>query len=166
MPGRNAIPRNKREVEARERALAVVARMRRESLSLTAAAKAEQTHARTVRRYAATALERAGRRGVFRAKRSDRIARRMNFPTPRGQIEIIVRSSRTASAIGEYLNAVRKYLNTGNTSALARFRNKSFRSADGVKHEFTTDPASLNRLADAGILAIEGLYRVVQGNHL
>jgi hypothetical protein len=164
MQRRNSIPRNKREVEARERALAAVARMRREKLSLSAAAKLEETDIRTVRRYATTALERAGRRGLFRARAFDRIARRLNFPTPQGQMEIVVRSSRTASNIGEYLNAVRKYLNTGDTSALARFRNKSFRSADRVKHEFITDPGLLNRLGDAGILAIEGLYRVAHSN--
>lgn len=164
MPTRNAIPRNKRQIEARERALAAVARMRRELLSLSAAAKVEGTHIRTVRRYAATALERAGGRGLFRAKASDRIARRLNFPTPHGQIDIVVRSSRTASAIGEYLNGVRKYLNTGDTSGLARFHNKSFRTAEGLRQEFITDPAVLNRLADAGNLAIEGLYRAVYGN--
>jgi hypothetical protein len=164
MRRRNAIPRNQREAHAREKALAAVARMRRENLSLSAAAKVEGTHPRTVRRYAATALERAGRRGLFRAKASDRIARRLNFVTPQGSIEIVVRSSRIASNIGEYLNAVRKYVNTGDTSALARFRNKAFRSADGVEHEFTTEPALLDSLARAGILAIEGLYRVVHSN--
>ncbi len=164
MPRRNAIPRNKRQIEARERALAAVARMRREHLSLSGAAKAEGTNVRTVRRYAATALERVGRRGLFRAKPSDRIARSLNFPTPEGQIDIVVRSSRTASAIAEYLNAVRKYLNTGDTSALARFHNKTFRSADGVRHQFATYPAALNSLADAGMLVIEGLYRAVHGN--
>ena len=164
MPRRNAKPRTKREVEARERALAAVARMRREKLSLSAAAKAEGTHIRTVRRYAGTALERPGRRGLFRAKASDRLSRSLNFPTPLGQEVVVVRSSSTASAIGEYLNAVRKYLNTGDTSALVRFRGKSFRTADGVRHEFITDQASLDRLADAGVLAIEGLYQAVQGS--
>lgn len=164
MPRRNAIARNKRESDARERALAVVARMRRENLSLTAAAKIEGTHIRTVRRYAGTALQRDGRSGLFQVKPSDRIARRLNFPTPQGQIEIVVRSSRIASTIGEYLNAVRKYLNTGDTSALSRFKNKTFRSADGVKHQFTTDPRSLNVLGHAGMLAIEGLYRVIQSS--
>ncbi len=163
MPRRNAKPRTKREVEARERALAAVARMRREKLSLSAAAKAEGTHIRTVRRYAGTALERPGRRGLFRAKASDRLSRSLNFPTPLGQQVVVVRSSSTASAIGEYLNAVRKYLNTGDTLPLMPFRNKSFRSADGVRHEFTTDPGLLNRLGDAGILEIEGLYRAVHG---
>lgn len=164
MPRRNAIPRSQREVHARERALAAVARMRREHLSLSAAAKAEGTNIRTVRRYAATALDRAGRRGIFRAKASDRMARRLNFLTAQGQIDIVVRSSRTASAIGEYLNAVRKYLNRGDTTALARHKNKRFRTADGVTHEFITDPTTLNQLGNAGVLAIEGLYRIVHGN--
>ncbi len=166
MRRRNALPHNQREVHARERALAALARMRRENLSLSAAAKAEGTHPRTVRRYAGTALMRTGLRGLFRAKASDRIARALNFPTPRGQQVIVVRSSSTASAIGEYLNAVRKYLNTGNMSALARFRRKSFRTADGVRHEFITDQASLDKLADAGVLAIQGLYRAVHGSRM
>ena len=55
---RNATPRNEREAHARERALAAISAMRRDGLSLRAAAKAEGTDPGTVRRYAGTALRR------------------------------------------------------------------------------------------------------------
>jgi hypothetical protein len=59
------------------------------------------------------------------------------------------------------MNAVRMYVN-GDSSALARFRGKSFQ-AGGKTYRFVTDPAKLDRLADAGTLAFEGFYRSVSG---
>ncbi len=161
MNRRNAIPHTEREGQARERALATLALMRREKLSLTAAAKAEHTRPRTVQRYVGSALrqKRAGER--YRPTTHDRIPRALQIVTPRGTRPVTVRNSRTASLIGQYMNAVRMYVN-GDSSALARFRGKSFQ-AGGKTYRFVTNPANLDRLADAGDLAIEGLYRAVPG---
>jgi hypothetical protein len=166
MPRPNSVPRNQREIVAREKALAVVALMRRGKLSLSAAAKLEQTDIRTVRRYAATVLQRAGRRGVFRAKPSDRIARTLNFFTPQGIIPVTVRNSRIASKIAEYMNTVRSWANARDLTAIQRFRGKSFR-VNGKTYNFVTDAETLGQLANAGNLSIaEGLYRVVQTSGL
>ena len=162
MPRRNAKPRNQREAEAKERALATVARMRREGVSLSAAAKAEGTHPKTVRRYAGSALRQECPGGHCRVAASDKIGRTLNFLTPEGPVAITVRDSRVASQIGEHANAVKTYRNTGDTSALEKFRGKSFR-AGGVTHKFITDPDILDELAKAGVLEIEGLYRAVHG---
>lgn len=161
MSRRNAIPRNSRQAQARERALAVLARMRRFGSSLSSASKVEGTDPSTVRRYAASALRQERVGGRFRVKTSDRIPRTLNFPTPQGQEVVVVRSSRTASLIAEYLNSVRTYLNRGDVTALARFEGKSFRAA-GITHTFITDPSVLDHLGDRG-LPFEGLYRVFQG---
>jgi hypothetical protein len=161
MPG-NAAPRNQRQEYARERALATLARMRRDRMSLSAAAKAEGTNPETIRRYVGTALRQDCPGGRYRTTAYDRIARTLNFLTPQGTVAVKVRGSRTASRIGEYMNAVRTYSNTGDTSAVARFNGKSFR-AGGVTYDFITDVSVLDRLIDAGVLAIEGLYRAVQG---
>lgn len=158
----NAIPRTEREAHARDRALAAVARMRRDNLSLRAAAKTEGTDPATVRRYAGSALKQARRGARFRVTAYDRIARTLNLLTPQGTRAVTVRDSRTASRIAEYMNAIRTYVNTGDPSVLARFRGKSFR-AGGVIHSFVTDPRTLDKLADAGVLAIEGLYRASNG---
>lgn len=158
----NDVPRTKPQAQARERALATLARMRRDKISLRAAAKTEQTNARTVRRYVGSALRQSGSRGRYHATAFDRISRTLNFLTPNGTVPVIVRDSRTASLIGEYMNAVKNYTTGRDQSGLKNFENKSFR-ASGVIYRFVTDPAILDRLADAGVLAIEGLYRTANG---
>jgi hypothetical protein len=151
----NAQPRNARESEDRERALAALALMRREKLSLRAAARAWETDPKTVRRFVGSAIRKDGR-GRYQARAFDRIPRTLNFPTENGTIPLTVRDSRTASRIGKYLNAVRN--RSGDTSSLHPFKNKSFR-VSGVVYRFVTDPDSLERLWLSGSLgAIESLY--------
>jgi 3-deoxy-D-arabino-heptulosonate 7-phosphate (DAHP) synthase class II len=154
---RNAKPRNAREAQDRERALAAMARMRREKVSLRAAARAEDTDPKTVKRFVGSAL-RQDKSGRYRAKPYDRISRTLNFLTAKGSVPIMVRHSRTASKVAEHSNALREYRRTGDSSALAQFRAQSFR-VNGVIHRFVTDPAVIDRLEDAGALtAIESLY--------
>ena len=162
MRRRNAIPRNEREAQARDRALATLGLMRRKGLALATAAKAERTDPRTVLRYAGSTLRQERPRGRYRATAYDRIPRTLNVLTPEGTVPVTVHDSRTATRIAEYMNAVRVYVNTGDSLALARFRGKSFQ-AGGKTYTFVTDPATLERLADAGALVIEGLYRAVRG---
>ena len=159
---RNAIPRNEREAQARERSLAALALMRREGLTLTAAARSEEVDPRTVRRYVGSTIRQKGPGGRYRAAAYDRIPRRLNMLTPRGTVPVIVRDSRTASRIGEYMNAVRVYVTNGDTSALAQFKGKSFQ-ASGEIHLFVADPSVLDRLAEAGTPAIDTLYRTQAG---
>ena len=161
MPRRNAVPRNKREAYARERALAALALMRREGTSLRAAAKANGTNPGTVQHYVGSALRKEAS-GRFRATAYDRIARTLNFSTPQGDIAVTVRSSRTASRIAEYLNAVKQYLAGRDNSVVERFRGKSFR-AGGATHVFITDSKTLDQFGDAGFPA-EGIYRLVHSN--
>ncbi len=160
MRRRNAIPRTEREREARERALAALALMRRKKLSLTAATNAEGTTPRTVRRYVGSALRQKGPGERSRPTPHDRIPRTLNVVGR--TLPIKVRDSRTVSRIAEHMNAVKTYVKTGDPSALARFRGKSYQAA-GVTYPFITDPAKLDQLADAGVLEIEGLYRAVGG---
>ena len=134
--------------------------MRREKRSLTAAARAERTSPRTVKRYVRSALRQKGPGERSRLTPHDRIPRTLNVVGR--TLPVTVRDSRTASRIAEYMNAVRSYRNTGDSSALARFRGKSFQAA-GVTYPFITDPAKLDQLADARVLEIEGLYRAVSG---
>lgn len=141
MPRRNAIPRNEREAQARERALATLALMRR---------------------YVGSALWQRALRHRYKPTASDRLARTLNVITPEGTQPVTVRDSRTASRIAEYMNAVRTYVNKGESSALERFRGQSFQAA-GVRYTFVIDPNTLELLADAGVLSFEQLYRATQG---
>ena len=109
-----------------------------------------------VQRYVSSALRKV--RGMWRPTKFDRISRTLNFLTPQGPIVVTVRDSRTASRIGEYMNAVR----ARDALALAAFGQTSFR-AGGIVHRFVTDLATLDRLDDAGLITIEGLYRSIQG---
>lgn len=143
MPGPRANDRRKPE-----RAFAALALMRREGVSLREAAAAQNTSPRTVLRYVGSALRQQNAHGRFKPSPYDRFARTLNFVTPAGPQPVTVRSSRTASRIAEHSNALRIYRNTGDTTALDKFRGKSFRSS-GKTYEFVTDPAVLDRLADA-----------------
>ena len=165
MSRRNAIPRNQYEAQDRERALATLARMRRERLTLSAAAKTEGIDPRTVLRYVGSALYRRGRDQDYRATGYDRNPRTLHFITTQGIVPVTVHDSRTASVIAAYMNAVRTFIYRGDSSAVEGFKGESFQ-ASGVTYEFVTDTDTLARLADAGVLAMEGLYHAVQGAKL
>jgi hypothetical protein len=159
----NATSRSDREVYARERALAVLAALRRDGkVALTSAAKAEGVDPRTVQRYVGSALRQTRAGGPYRPTASDRLVRRLQIATSQGMAPVTVRSSRTASRIADYANATRVFANTGERSALAQFEGQSFR-AGGVTYHFITDPVLLRRLVDADALKIDGLYRSIQG---
>lgn len=160
MRRKDAVAHTESELEARERALATLASMRREKLSLTAAAEFVGIDPRTVLRYVGSALKQ-GPDGEYRATPHDSIPRTLHFISSGGTVPITVADSRTASRIAEYMNSVRSFTHRGDSSALEAFRGESF-EADGVIYEFVTDLATLSRLADAGELAIERLYRAVQ----
>jgi len=155
----NAIPRNARQAEARERALAALALMRREKKSLSAAASNKDTTPATVRRYVGSALRQEHAGGRYRATAYDRIPRKVKLATPEGETPVTVRDSRTASRIGEHRSALGAYVR-GDSSALAKFKGMSFR-AGGQTHTFMTDPAEIAHLAAGGELPVEGLYQAV-----
>jgi hypothetical protein len=134
--------------------------MRTQCFSLTRAARQAETTTRTVRKYVSRAL--THRAGHFHAKPSDGLERRLRFLTVRGIIELTVRSSRTATRIAVYSNAVDHYLRTGDTSLLRPFRGKTVR-AGKVGYPFLTDPRTLNRLAHAGEVSFEDLYALGSG---
>lgn len=119
---RDAIPRNARQAETRERALAAAALSRREGLPLRVAAKIEGIRPNTVLRYAGSAFEKHGK--DYRAKPSDRIPRRLSVLDSKGVRPLTVLTPRAASRISRYWNAVKVYQRTGDYSALKKFRGK------------------------------------------
>jgi hypothetical protein len=155
MRRRNAIPRNKREAQARERTLAAIAAMRREGLSQTAAAKAYGTDSRTMHRYAGSTLRKTSPHGRYAVSSYDRLARTLRVPALQAE-PFTVRDSRTASRIAIYANAIGAYA-SGNASALKQFEGKSFRAVSGPI-QFVTDPNTLDNLLDADELHIDKLY--------
>lgn len=162
MSRRNAIPRTERQAQAKERALAVLARMRREELKFWPAMEAVGTSRNTVWRYAGSALRQEHPGGRIRVTEYDRISRTLNFITPEGKFTGKVQDSRMASALAEHLNAVKVFANTGDLSALKKFEGRTFR-ASGQIYQYVTDRETLAKLADAGELgAFERLYVAVK----
>lgn len=139
----------------RRRALTALHEMRA-GKSLTKAARRSKTTRATVRKYAKSAVERT-QQGRYKSRGYDRLTREMRFPTPNGLVALPVRSSASASRIGEYWNAVDRYLRTGRVDRLKMFEGKNIK-VKGRSHRFITDTLSLDRLANAGEVQFEELY--------
>jgi len=118
----SALPR--RSQVARERALHVIAAMRRDpTLSLTHAAKLQGVKSETVKKYVHSALEKSG--GKFRATSSDRYAQTLYlFDTRGNKVPIATRSSKDRKAASRYLRDVGRYLR-GQRDALAKWHGKT-----------------------------------------
>ena len=130
--------------------------MRRKGLSLTQAAERVGTTRATVKRYAATALERRG--AAYRARGVDRAYREVAMLTEGGNQAVAVQSSRDASLIARHQNAVRAYVQTGDDRELRAFEGRSITDADGQSRPFLTDNSQLRRLGNAGVLSFESIY--------
>jgi hypothetical protein len=75
--------------------------------------------------------------------------------TPRGEVAVITKDSRTATTISEHYNALRNLKQ--NPTALNRFKGKVIRSG-GISHEFATDIDNVNRLIRAGAVHFLDIY--------
>ncbi len=146
----------------REDTLRVLGIMRQNDLGLTAGVfqfnlrnPSDRISSTTVKKYAGPALQKRGNKIV--AKKYDRLLRIMNFPTPKGVIELEVRDSRSASRLGSYMNAIKKALQTGDTSHLQYFRGKYIRS-NKLQYRFITDLETLEMLAEFDEFEFETLY--------
>jgi hypothetical protein len=72
-------------------------------------------------------------------------------------VPLNVRSSRIASRIADYWNAVKRYARTGLTDHLVQYSDKSIKI--GKQHyPFITDLRILDRLANAGEVVSENIY--------
>jgi hypothetical protein len=141
-----------------DRVVSVISKLRSEGTSLKQTSREMRVSPRTVLRYGGSAL-RKGADGRYQAKKSDRLLRVLMLPGPDGPREIALRGSRAATVLGEYWNAVQRYLETGDKSKLAKFRRKFITDASGTKVPLLTDLNELDRLGSAGVLSFESLYR-------
>lgn len=151
---RNGKKRREKRQETYNRALHVLARMRRTGSSLTAAAKEEHIDPRTVRKYLKSEMQ-----GRGRPTKADRRKRDMLIPTTIGNAPVTVRGSKQASELGKYMSAVSKYLRNGDVEGLARFEGKSIGG-----HALITDPDLLSSLAQAGALTLDEIYAVPEAS--
>lgn len=131
--------------------------MRADRLSLTKAAREFGVDPRAVIRLVGSAL-RKRKNGRYIAKPSDTLLRILLIPTGGGLREIALRESRQASVVGEFWNAVHRYLAMGDTSLLRNFEGKDVVDAEGGRVPLLTDMEMLDRLGGAGELSFESIY--------
>ena len=118
-------------------ALQVLNEMRK-GKTLTHSCKELGTSARIVKKHLGKFIRKKGRRWV--ASKSDKIQRGMTIYS-RGKIKsIIVISSKDASIIGQYFNAVRKFLDTRDSRELKLFKKVTIIDSEGKKHKLETNP--------------------------
>src|SRR6266571_6779906 len=133
------------------KALRVLANMRRTGKRLNAAAQEEHMDPRTVRKYVGAELR--GGTGRTKPTKSDGRNRRMLIPTALGTSPVKVRGSKRASLLGRYMSAVGQYLRTGDTDGLKEFDGKTISG-----NPLITDPLTLTALAQAGSLELDRIY--------
>lgn len=132
--------------ETRKRSLSALSKMR-QGLSLTAAAREVGIDRRTVLVHLGRAIVKPA--GKYVARPTDDISRSMVINTQGRQTVIAVRGSKTASTIGQYHNAVRQYLNTGEMSTLKAFENVTVVDSAGVRHRLETNIKKIRAIESA-----------------
>lgn len=140
-----------------DRVLRVITKMRSERVSLSKAAKEAGLTPRTVINWGGRALKKRSN-GRYTVTRTDSLLRVLQVPTPDGARDIAVRSSRAATTLGKYWDAVQKYLRTGDGSVIKTFIGKHIKDASGQKVPLITELAELKRLGSAGVLSFETIY--------
>jgi hypothetical protein len=146
---------SKRSQSARDRAIHVLAAMRRDpKLSLARAAKLEAVKPETVKKYFRSALKKAN--GNIQATKDDRYAATLYIPDAHGNaIPVKTHSSREREQLSQYLRDLGRYLG-GDRNALAAWRGKKIA---GV--ELVTDGRTITTIEPA--LSEFSLYRTFNG---
>lgn len=143
IPKRSWFTLNPKEKLVRETSLKVLSDVRRNRKSLSQACKDAGISQKTVLNNT-RAFKKLGNR--WTAKTYDTIPRVLKI-NENGKIQSIeVKDSRTASLIGRYHNAVKKYLETGDISELRKFEGKTVKDSQGRSHILESDSEALERI--------------------
>ncbi len=129
----------------------------RQGLSRTRAMRELRLTRAQVDRFAGSAFRKL-KNGRYVAKAYDRLLRVVMVVSQDGLREVATRDSRQASKAGKHSAAVHRYLQTGDASALARFKGKYIIDVTGEKIPLLTDLEELDELGSAGVLSFESLY--------
>lgn len=130
-----------REQDRWIRKTGAITEMRKEKISRTQAAKRYGLNPNSLPKSAL----RKKRNGRYAVRGKDTLLRVINVPTEQGIIEVATRDSRQASELGRYTEAVHKYLQTGDASALAQFTGRSVVDMNGNQISLMTEPGQLDR---------------------
>jgi hypothetical protein len=146
--------RNKPASDALNRALHVVARIRRGE-TLSKAARAEHIKPETVRRYLGSALRQTSSGKRWIASKFDRQTANMNVLTSQGLVTRPVRGSIERSRLGRYNKALAQWRrgDAGAASKLATFKGQKVGG-----EALVTDERELATLESAGSIDFSELY--------
>jgi hypothetical protein len=148
-------PETRRAQKSLNRAMRVLALVRRTGRSLASVAREEHIDPRTVRKYVGSEFRGQKRRPT----KADGRTRNILIPTALGNADVTVHGSKQASRLGRYMSAVGKYLHTGDTDALEEFAGQSI-----AGHLLITDPSTLDHLAAAGSLQLDSIYALPESS--
>jgi hypothetical protein len=152
-----ARPKRNRNRAAKQRAVAVLSRMRNRGESLSKAARALRTTPRTVRKLVGKQLRRSAS-GRYMVTSSDRLKREINVFGVDGYEPVTVGTSKQAQFASAHLIAINRFLRTGDAKQLKRFRGKRI---GGIG--LLTDPKHIREFAEADLVKLDGLYRDQRG---
>ena len=149
----------KRDVELTEqRRLERGVRRMRAGTSLTKAARNAHVSPERLRHYVARHRLATRERGRWKF-RKDKRDRQMIFYSE-GKVEIVRIKVAEASAIGEYLHAVRRFLESNDPSHLNPFEHRYVTDTVGRKHSFEVRPNVLYQIAAVSAIGAEHIYRI------
>lgn len=131
------------EKDLRKRSLLALSDLRK-GKSLTLAAKEQGIKMKDALKHLGSAVFK--KNGKWVAAKTDRIERGRWLYSNGKKVSIVVKSSRDASLISKYLNAVRIALRTGNEKALEEFKNVKIKAADGKEYPLEIDLEKLYEL--------------------
>jgi hypothetical protein len=126
--------------------LEVLSEARQTGRSLSKLAREKSISPITVIKYTNAFRKKEGR---WIAKKLDHIPRTMLIYENGKEKSIETSNSKYASTIGEYHNAVKEYLNSGDSDALNRFKKKRIKDVHGKYHRFDTDPKAIKAINEA-----------------
>jgi len=158
MPKRNAVPKNERQKETRNRTLHALNLVRRKGYALEDALQEAGTSSRSFHKYVGSEVlpTKPGHR--LRVTKEDRRIREMAMITPLGDVPRKLHGSRNASLNAAHRRAALHYLRKGDASLLIALRGNSI---DGV--ELLTDPDLISALAEQGAIKPEQFYASIGG---
>jgi hypothetical protein len=158
MRKRNAVPRNEREKEARNRSLHALNLVRRKGYALDDALRESGTSARTFHKYVGSEVLHTKPGQRLRVTKEDRGIREMPMATALGDVPKKIHGSKNASVNAAHRRAILHYLRKGDDSLLEAFHGKSI---EGVA--LLTDPELISALAEQGAIKPEEFYLSVGG---
>jgi hypothetical protein len=157
---RLSVLKTSRQISTYQRALAVVARMRREKLSLYKASRIERIKSATVLRYVGNAVHRSGHGKPWKPTKSDRLGATMTVLTAQGPMFVVVKGSTERTRLARYDIALRKW-RAGEDGAEKELLVFQGQTVGG--QVLITDPDLLIQLEEAGQLDFDTLYFSVGG---